>query len=307
MTIIVTHKVTDGLVLAADSAATFYVPTVGGVITKIYNNANKIFNLRKVWSIGALTYGAGSIGASSVETLSKDLRRRFSDPKDTDYFLDEKSYTIEEVARRARRFLFEESYQNAYSEPPADFAMGYRVCGYSAGAPLPEIWEFFITGGQCAEPYKVQGQDEFGLRWAGETEALDRLILGSTNWIIGWLIEKGFIQQEAASQTHLELINRFGAPLSLPAMPIQDAIDVARFAVETAAKYARYGMRAETVGGPIELAAITKHEGFKWVARKHYYTAELNKETNHGRDSELDRAFRATDDQVRELRSSKTT
>jgi hypothetical protein len=28
---------------------------------------------------------------------------------------------------------------------------------------------------------------------------------------------------------------------------------------------------------------ITKHEGFKWVARKHYYPAELNRETNHGR------------------------
>ena len=44
---------------------------------------------------------------------------------------------------------------------------------------------------------------------------------------------------------------------------------VARFAVETAAKYAKYGMRPETIGGAVELAAITKHEGFKWVARKH--------------------------------------
>ena len=27
--------------------------------------------------------------------------------------------------------------------------------------------------------------------------------------------------------------------------------------------------------GPTELAAITKHEGFKWVARKHYFNAEF--------------------------------
>jgi hypothetical protein len=282
MTIVVTLKVTDGLVLAADSAATFYVPTPVGVVTKIYNNANKIFNLRKVWSIGAMAYGAGGIGASSVETLSKDLRRRFSNQNDTDYFLDENRYTIQDVAIKARRFLFEQSYHNAYTEPPADFFMGYRVCGYSAGADLPEIWEFFIAGAECAEPYPVQSRDEFGLRWAGETEALDRLILGTTPSILGWLNQKGFIQPQEANATHLELINHFAAPLSLPAMPIQDAIDVARFAVETAAKYARYGMRAETVGGPIELAAITKHEGFKWVERKHYYTAELNRETDHG-------------------------
>ncbi len=283
MTIVVTLKVTDGLVLAADSAATFYVPTAGGVVTKIYNHANKIFNLRKVWSIGAMAYGAGGVGASSVETLSKDLRARFSDEGDGDYFLNKNSYTIQEVATKARKFLFEESYLKAFTDPPPDFAMGYRVCGYSAGAQLPEIWEFFITGSQCEQPYRVQAQEEFGLRWAGETEALDRLLLGFTPAMLGWLVHKGFIQPQDTGPTHLELINHFGAPLVLPAMPIQDAIDVARFAVETAARYARYGMRPETIGGAIELAAITKHEGFKWVARKHYYTTELNRETDHGR------------------------
>jgi hypothetical protein len=147
MTSVVTLKVTDGIVLAADSAATFFVPTAGGTVAKIYNNANKIFNLRKVWPIGAMVYGVAGIGASSVETLSKDLRRRFSDPNDANYHLAEPTYTIEDVAIKARRFLFEESYLTAYLQPPPDFRMGYRVCGYSAGAHLPEIWEFFSTAG----------------------------------------------------------------------------------------------------------------------------------------------------------------
>jgi hypothetical protein len=106
--------------------------------------------------------------------------------------------------------------------------------------------------------------------------------MGTSSGITDWLIQKGFIQVQDVNAIQLELVQRFAAPLSLPAMPIQDAIDVARFCVETAAKYARYGMRPETIGGPIELAAITKHEGFKWVARKHYYTEELNRETAHG-------------------------
>ena len=82
---------------------------------------------------------------------------------------------------------------------------------------------------------------------------------------------------------HLDFVKSVGGGLVIPAMPIQDAIDVARFAVETATKFARYGLRPETVGGPTEIAVITKHEGFKWVARTHYYPAELNRETNHGR------------------------
>jgi hypothetical protein len=282
MTIVVSLKVTDGLVLAADSAATFYVPTARGTVTKIYNNANKIFNLRKNWSVGAMVYGAGGIGAASVETLSKDLRRKFSDPNNSDYCLNEATYTVEEVAVKAGKFLYEESYLSAYAQPPADFGLGYRVCGYSAHAPIPEVWEFFIAGATCAAPYQVQNRDEFGLRWAGETEALDRLLIGATSSIKDWLIHKGFVQSQDADAMYIELLQHFAAPLWLPAMPIQDAIDVARFAVETAAKYARYGMRAETIGGPIEVAAITKHEGFKWVARKHYYNEELNRETTHG-------------------------
>lgn len=31
----------------------------------------------------------------------------------------------------------------------------------------------------------------------------------------------------------------------------------------------------KTVGGPIEIAVITKHEDFKWVKRKHFYRREL--------------------------------
>jgi 20S proteasome alpha/beta subunit len=277
MTIVVTAKVSDGIVLAAGS---FF--GAGTTPIKIYNNANKIFNLRKVWPIGALVYGTAGIGASSVETLSKDLRTRFSDDSDKAYGLDPTGYTIEEVAQKARRFLFEEAYHAAYPVPPAGFGMGYRVCGYSAGASLPEVWEFIIFGAQCDPPIQVQGQDEWGLRWAGENEALDRLLLGSSSQLVSFLQQNGF-DQAGATAAHLDFVKQAGAGLIIPAMPIQDAIDVSRFLVETATKFARYGLRPETVGGPTEVAVITKHEGFKWIARKHYYPAELNRETNHGR------------------------
>jgi hypothetical protein len=34
--------------------------------------------------------------------------------------------------------------------------------------------------------------------------------------------------------------------------------------------------RPKTVGGPIEIAAITKHEGFKWIERRHFFPLEHN-------------------------------
>jgi hypothetical protein len=42
MTIVVTVKINDGIVLAADSATTF--SDQQGAVVKIYNNANKAFN-----------------------------------------------------------------------------------------------------------------------------------------------------------------------------------------------------------------------------------------------------------------------
>lgn len=59
-------------------------------------------------------------------------------------------------------------------------------------------------------------------------------------------------------------------------MPIADAIELARFMVETTIKFVGFNLQHETVGGPIEIATITKHEGFKWVQRKLFYTAAMN-------------------------------
>ena len=38
----------------------------------------------------------------------------------------------------------------------------------------------------------------------------------------------------------------------------------------------RASLQQETVGGPIDVAVITKGDGFVWVKRKHYFRAELN-------------------------------
>ena len=88
MTIVVTVKINDGIVLAADSATTF--SNQEGVVVNIFNNANKAFNLVKGLPIGALTWGAGGIGSASIPTITKDLRRRLAgdDLEHSDWKLD---------------------------------------------------------------------------------------------------------------------------------------------------------------------------------------------------------------------------
>jgi hypothetical protein len=38
----------------------------------------------------------------------------------------------------------------------------------------------------------------------------------------------------------------------------------------------KVSLEIETVGGSIDVAIISKHDGFVWIKRKHYFDRELN-------------------------------
>lgn len=278
MTVAIALQVHDGAVLASDSALTLTDPTKTGPesILNVYNNGNKIFNLHKELPIGAVFYGAGSIGSSSVSTLVKDLRRRFTENVlgYESWKLDHGSYTIEEVTIRARECLYDENFKPLnVSAPGTQF--GFIVAGYSSGAQLSEVWTFEIVGGQCANPRLIIAQGVASAYAGGDPDVFLRLANGVGANLPAALkaigIPDGDIPAKAAVvQAHL------GTPLVEAPMPIQDAVDLAEFFVNTTATFTRFKRGAGTVGGPTESAAITKHEGFKWVPRKHYFDGVLN-------------------------------
>ena len=65
MTVIVSVKINDGGVMAADSAG-----SIGS--GQVYAHANKIANLCDGLPVGAMSTGSGGIGNESVETLLRD-------------------------------------------------------------------------------------------------------------------------------------------------------------------------------------------------------------------------------------------
>jgi ATP-dependent protease HslVU (ClpYQ) peptidase subunit len=120
MTVLVSVKINDGVVMAADSASSFE----SGMV---YRHADKIVNLRQGLPIGAMVTGAGGIGNESIDTLLKDLRRRFNgeDEARRDWALDPARYTLAEVANRLRTFLFEEKEWHAMMPAPSAARAGY--------------------------------------------------------------------------------------------------------------------------------------------------------------------------------------
>ena len=59
-------------------------------------------------------------------------------------------------------------------------------------------------------------------------------------------------------------------------MPKQELIELAEALVSITAVERKATPDEGTVGGLIDVAFITKHEGFVWIKRKHYFEAKMN-------------------------------
>jgi hypothetical protein len=59
-------------------------------------------------------------------------------------------------------------------------------------------------------------------------------------------------------------------------MPKQDLATLAEEMINLTSVKRKFSSGRETVGGPIDVAVISRIDGFVWVKRKHYFTPELN-------------------------------
>ena len=283
MTIALSVKINDGVVLATDSASTVMGGAPGaqalGVIN-VYDNANKTFNLLKGCPIGAVTWGAGGIGNASISSLVKDFRNLLKEGPEgpNGYRLNRDEYTIEEVATKLRRFIYEENYVGAFANLPPEQKppLGFIVAGYGRpNARHAEEYGVEIDQGNCGPPNALRRSEESGIFWAGMGESLNRLILGYGAALPNVLQQNLGVPVNQITAAMQVIQQALGAQLAISAMPLKDAIDLAEFLADVAIKFSKFSPGANVVGGPIEIAAISKHEGFKWVKRKFYFDRNL--------------------------------
>jgi hypothetical protein len=289
VTIALSVKINDGVVLATDSASTVMGAAPGGQalgVLNVYDNANKAFNLLKGCPIGAVTWGAGGIGNASTSSLVKDFRKLLKeDPEGPNsYKLNTAQYTIEEVAIRLRRFIYEENYVGAFANLPPEQKppLGFIVAGYGRNANEngrhADEYGIVIDQGNCGPPYALRNSEESGIFWAGMGESLNRLILGFGAALPQVLQQNLGVPVNQLPGAMQVIQQALGAQLAISAMPLKDAIDLAEFLADVAIKFSKFSPGANVVGGPIEIAAISKHEGFKWVKRKFYFDRNLTPE-----------------------------
>ena len=277
MTVCVAIKVHDCIVFAADSAVSLSStdPSGQSAIANVWEHGAKVFNLHKKLPIVAMTAGLGQFGPASVSNLAKDLRIELSNPAGS--ALDEKTYSIEQVAERALAF-FEHRYRSLQPQPANPHSFEFWVGGYGANNSRGEIWKLEIQDGDIPPIVQLaKAEDDDQLIWGGQIRAISRLILGCDPLLAPTLERKGLTKQDIGSITQ-----PLATPLVHSSMPVQDAINLADFLVDVAKKYSAFLPGANVVGGDTDIATVTKYEGFKWIKRKYYYSRDLNPmETGH--------------------------
>lgn len=264
MTVCVAIKVHDCIVFAADSAVTL---SSGSGVANIWEHGNKVYNLHRGLPIVAMTSGMGQFGSASISNLAKDLRLSLTSGSKAIH----DTYTIEEVADSATDF-FKERYDSIDPPPPNPHKFEFWIGGYDSRNTLGEIRKLVIQDGTVHDIELVaKGEDDDMVVWGGQTKAISRLINGLDIQGLDALVDRGMSPQDIAS-----LRSEMVTPLVHSSMPVQDAIDLADFLVDLTKKYHAFLPGANIVGGDSDIATVTKHEGFKWIRRKHYYPPDLN-------------------------------
>ena len=251
----------------------------GDPIQQVYRHGNKLFQLHRQKPIMAMTAGLGNFGTASIAMLAKQFRQMIgpegSAPLGNDY-------SIEDVVYQAHRFFLEENYNQVFKNAaiPNDNVFELWIGGYSSGQTLPELWKISVFQGKIAEVQNVAKPEDIGIFCGGQPDPIMRLVNG-----FGYRLESVLLKHGVTPKSHPELYKDVAPhlylPLVSPVMPIQDAIDLADFLADMTKKVFRFRAVPEYVGGEIDIASVTKYENFRWIKRKHYYPAALNREVDH--------------------------
>ena len=259
MTIAIAVKISEGLVLAADSASMVQgelkvegqAPQRG--VVQVYSHATKLTQVGE-WPVGVVTWGVGQIGSRTIESHVQEYANGLAEKQ---------TIGVKQVADDLYAFI-SDRYKKAFGDQTPQ--LGLHVAGYSPDVFFPEQYLLSFPSPDKdpvlnARPDNPDGSPAFGANWYGMTDAIVRLYSGFT-LAMQALFPKG---PPPAAQVKLR---QAAYPIIFDAMPLQDAIDFAAWLAEVTIGRFRFVAGAAAVLGPVDIAVITRHTGFKWVRHK---------------------------------------
>lgn len=262
MTLAIGFKGSEGIVLAADSRVTIQVfmtqqGQVGQpqlLVPATYDNATKLLKVDGQDHVAAVTYNAGAIGTDQPRTAHSLL------PEFEAQLNGEPRLSILEFARRLSAFYLDQ--WNTKGGGTGD-AMQFIVGGYDDGEAYGKLFEFSVPHAP-APVERVVG--DFGIQWGGQSEITSRILNGYDGQLLGLLMQKVPGQNLDALKTEISSVS--GSHIPYQFLPLQDCVDLSVLLIKSTAQMLDYQIGIRGVGGSIDVATITRKEGFRYVQRK---------------------------------------
>ncbi len=273
MTICVMVKVSEGLVLAADSAAALSgrLGNQPGVL-KTYEHSRKLAHI-KDYPIGTLAWGTSLIGLRSVQSLIQEFeyglpsleeeRQKTRESRSRGEEHGPFEYSVKEIAQglleHIQRYYTAEFDKGGSPQQPF---LGVLVAGFSSGRFFPEHWLFELPHkGELVDVRPdCDGKPDFGAHFFGLTDAIVRVHWGRDNQALDILAKHFKVPPEEIQGLLAPL--QYVVPYA--GMPLQDAIDYAVYLVNVVIGRYRFVVGAPLCGGEIEVAVVTPNS-LEWI------------------------------------------
>ena len=265
MSLGIAFKGAEGVVLAADSRVTLTAVNTQTVPHQVmpsyYDNATKLLRVNGQAYVGAVTYGAGAIGQRSPRTAHSYLPE-FEAELAAD---GSGRLPVEEFAVKLSDF-FMLQWQTG-GMPPQAPPMVFLVGGYDDSAPYGRLFEFSVPTIPVPKE-QHPGSDQFGMVWGGQREFTDRIVTGFDGQLPRIAQEILGLSDDQRDRLGVELKGRLQANIPFAFLPLQDSVDLSLLLIRTTITVQNWVMGVRGVGGPIDVATITRTDGFKPVQQK---------------------------------------
>ncbi len=264
MSLGIAFKGPEGIVLAADSRVTLSAEIQHGqekrLLPSTFDNATKLLQIDKQRFVGVVTYGIGAIGQQTPRTAHSFL------PEFEEVLSKKKAswLNVEAFAKEISDF-FVKQWKD---QMPPDYSgqdLVFLIGGFDPGAPYGRVYRVDIPS--HPQPME-QNPGQFGITWGGQLEYTTRLIKGFDPRLT--VLAKDFLklteEQRTALEQHLE--QHLSSKIPYPFLPLQDCVDLSIFLIRTTMELQNWIIGVRGVGGAIDVATITRTEGFQPVQKK---------------------------------------
>jgi hypothetical protein len=260
MSLGIAFKGPEGIVIAADSRVTLTgtMPS-GQTVQSSYDNATKLLKVKGQDFVGVVTYGAGSIGSMEPRTAHSFLPEFESEL----HAAGESRLSVEEFSSRLSTFFV--ARWNAGGMPAAADPMVFLIAGFDEGSVYGKVFQVVVP----ASPTPVeQTVDVFGLTFGGQVELVQRMLGGYDPRAVEVAQSALGLDAAQAATLRTALTQQLGLAIPYQFLPLQDCVDLVIFLVRSTVMVHKWLVGTRGVGGAIDVATITRTEGFQAIQTK---------------------------------------